>query len=171
MDFTTALTRLLSDPKLRQAFREDRAALAARLGLIEPDAAALVALDADDLDEQARMLIRKRFAEVARLLPETIHRLGAAAEQAFSDYAAAHWPTGHDRHPRDAAAFGLHLIRTGNVNACRAEIHRVAFASGRRRWAVHLVPVLTTRGRSRTVLQILHRRRDGSLRERWLHAW
>src|SRR5262245_47434545 len=109
INFNTALGRLLRDPVLRLQFRGEPAAAVRALELRESDRHRVLGVDADQLDRQAEELLRKRFHEVARLMPRTIERLGADAYDEFERYAIGYWPSGHRRHVDDAARFGEYL--------------------------------------------------------------
>jgi uncharacterized protein (UPF0276 family) len=57
VDLTTALAHVLTSPRLRAAFRQSPRDLACRLGVAEEHTDCFVALDADELDDQADDLI------------------------------------------------------------------------------------------------------------------
>jgi hypothetical protein len=57
---TTALGRLLTNPSLREQFAREPRAVARRLAVREPDLAFFLSLDAEELEEQAQALERKR---------------------------------------------------------------------------------------------------------------
>src|SRR5947209_20154994 len=75
-DFITTLGRLLRDGNLRDAFAANAAATADFLGLSDAERSAFLSLKPDDLEFQARVLLRKRFEAVQRLLPLTCASLG-----------------------------------------------------------------------------------------------
>jgi len=154
-EFTTVLGRLLADPALRAELRGDPDALARRL---DADPEALRALDAGELERQADTLVDKRFHEVEKLLPATIAGLGDAAARVFGEHAARSWPEGHRRHAEDAAAFGA-FLEGRHLPRCRAELNRLRFAMGRKRFSFRFVPDARIGGRARRALQILYRRR------------
>lgn len=155
-DFSSALARLLKDAELRRRFRDDPAATVDEL-LSEPsDRAALLEVDPDQLDEQAEGLVRKRFTEVAKLLPRSMASLGASAFSFFSEHAANFWPEGRRRHIDDAASFARYLRRRGVSAACEAELNAAIFAGGERLVAVRLSRIIVGR-RRRRALQILFR--------------
>lgn len=104
-DLTGALARLLSDRVLRADFANRPEDIARRFALTPNDHAILVAMDPAALEQQARGLLEKRRGEVARLLPRTWRLLGQMAPAWFDEYASAHWPSGHLRHPHDALRF------------------------------------------------------------------
>src|SRR5580658_6887219 len=102
IDFTAALGRLLRDGALRDALAADPRALVARLGVRASDQPALLQLAPDDLEFQARVLLRKRFDSLRRILPETCARLGDEAWSSFYSYARLEWPSGDDPATLDA---------------------------------------------------------------------
>lgn len=106
MNVVEAVAALLSDPGLRATFRDDRAAWIKAVGVDADEAPTLQALDLEELETQAGLLIDKRAGEVAELIPRTRAGLGSRFEPLFADYAAgAPWPRGHLRHLRDATRF------------------------------------------------------------------
>jgi hypothetical protein len=145
-DLTRAIARLLVDEELRR----DPVAAAERLGIPE-----LARLDPAQLEAQARTLLRKRFHEVRKLVPQTIANLGPQAACRFEEFAHGFWPTGHRRHLQDALRFCEALGSQAN----RAETHRVRFALGPGRMALYVVSDLLLLGRRRRALQILFRGR------------
>jgi len=169
VDFTTALGRLLRDPKLRAAFRRDPHAAAARLGIRDSDREAVAALDADGVEAQARTLLEKRLHEVATLLPLTFARLGPEGSRRFLEHAQAEWPEGHTRHLEDAASFGGLLEVGGDRRLCRAELNRVRFALGRSRFSVRAVRGVPLGGRFRLAVQVLWQSRTRTPKERFLY--
>ncbi len=166
-DFTTALARLLTDRSLLESYRVDARETAERLSVRPSDVDAFLSLDAADLEAQAETLVRKRFHEVAGMIPETITGLGGREEarHAFEEYAATRWPGGHRRHLADAVAFCAHLLGQERRTVCRAEYHRLRFVLCRRRFAIHLVRDLVVDGRARPALQILYGARGDSPRQ------
>ena len=165
-DLTTALARLLTDATLRDTYRQDRRLAAQRLSVGRGDIDAFCSLDPTGLDNQAKTLLKKRFHEASRILPETCSRLGQDARTWFWKYAQTHWPEGHRRHLEDAVCFCDFLIDTDNRNVCQSELNRLRFALEGRRLAVHLVrDLLVIGGRRRRAIQILYRSRDGTPRQ------
>lgn len=169
MNLTTALARLLTDPQLRQQFRHDRQLVVEQFGIKDPDRAALIAMDIDDLDRQAVGLLNKRFYEIRRLIPRTIDRLGPDARATFDRYAVDHWPTGHRRHWIDAAKFCEWLAEHHHDSVCRAELNGVRFELSERRWAVFWVNDLMVGGQPQVAVQWFTRRDDGQVRYRYFH--
>ena len=159
MDFTTALARLLTDPAVRETYKTDRHAVARRLSVRDVDLDAFVSLDVNGVVEQAAGLLRKRFHEVAQLLPSTISQLGPQARTHFFEYAPTRWPTGYRRHLEDAELFCRHLTACDIRSVCPVEWNRMRFFMSRRRWSVHLIRTLMIDGRPRRAIQVLYRAR------------
>ena len=151
------LALLLKDPGLRAELRRDPRRTLTSLGA-DPE----LDLNPEDLELQARTLVDKRFHEVAKLLPATLHTLGGEAGRIFGEHAAVYWPEGHRRHERDAEAFLVFLEARG-LRFSRAEARRVRFLLGDRRWSLGFVPDARVRGGTHAALQLLYRRR-GSVR-------
>lgn len=85
--------------------------MASPRGLDDPEAlgallASPEALRIPELARQARTLRDKRFREVCKLFPEAERR-----RPEFDAYVETFWPSGHDRHRRDAEAFQAFLGR------------------------------------------------------------
>lgn len=163
--FTAALARLLTDRDLRLRFRTEPEHVCNSLGLNDTDAQQLIAVPSEQLDAQATGLIRKRYHEVTRLLPETMSRLGSRRFELFAEFAEQFWPQGQRRHEIDALQFCRHLARTGRCPAAMLEANALRFALGRRKFAVHLVR--TPRCRSRWNVQLFVRRKSHSRQFRW----
>ncbi len=125
------LARLLADPALRRRFESSRESVLNELGLDEQEAQALCQLDLATLNRQAESLIRKRHAEVARLLPATWKQGGDEIVTAFADYARqAPWPEGHQRHWLDAASFCRYLNSRDASPVVVSEQHWINFVVG-----------------------------------------
>jgi len=167
MDFTTALGRLLHDGGLRDAFRENSTALIDAWDLRDDERAAALALDADDLDFQAQVLIRKRFTQTANIIPRTCEELGGNAWPAFLAYARAYWPEHARKELKDAHDFCLFVKQNHPGALCMAEFNRVRFLLGARHFALHFPRHFTGRNRRRRSLQILFRTPGGTWRE-WI---
>lgn len=165
MDFTTALTRLLSDGVLRRAYQQDPEGVARTLSVDECALAPFVALDPGALEIQARLLVNKRFFEVRRMIPQTCALLGAEARTFFWAYAETQWPEGHTRHIQDAVAFCRYLLRLARVKVNRSELNRLRFVLEGRRIRIHLLLDLTIQGWQKSALQILYRNRQGCPRQ------
>lgn len=105
IDFVTALARLLSNATLRAKFIVAPNSVADELNVASLDRSAFVALDPSELEEQATVMINKRWHEVERLIPKTVEGLGTSAQDMFRFFANQDWPTGHRRHPEDALRF------------------------------------------------------------------
>jgi hypothetical protein len=85
-DLQAALARLYRDRALRRQFSQNPAVAAEMLGLSAAETAQLRA-EFDQIERYAESLVRKRFAEVAQLLPRTI---AALAADAFTRFRAFH---------------------------------------------------------------------------------
>ena len=153
-DFISALGRLLHSGDLRDAFAADPAAVAASLSLQGADRTRFMQLDLEDVEFQARVLLRKRFNLVRRALPLTCARLSDNAWAEFQRYGRPNGPTGSDALAYDCCGFCNHLINTKPEAIERAEWNRAKFARDRRRSAVHWLKRLPVRGRNRVGLQI-----------------
>jgi len=160
-DLITATGRLLRDGKLRDAFAVAPAAVAGELGVREADQSMLLALAPADLEAQARVLLRKRFGLVRRLLPMTCARLGDQAWPAFFAWGREGWPEGEEAGYRDADEYAQRLAANRPEAICRPEWNRVRFALGSRRLALHWLRELpnSVHRRSRWGCQILVRGR------------
>ena len=94
-----------NDKRLRASFRTDPVAIARELKIRPPEIALFVAMNPDQLDAQADILVQKRFHEVGKWLPLTFNALGEQAGIEFIAYSATFWPESHRRHLLDAARF------------------------------------------------------------------
>ena len=129
------------------------------MGLSTADVRRLSAIPPEQLDSQAAGLIRKRYHEAARLIPETMSRLGSRSVELFAGFAEGFWPDGHRRHEIDAMEFCRHLAEAGLCATARFEANALRFVIGSRRFAVHFV---RTPGESRRwTWQCLVRRKTG----------
>lgn len=98
------LARLYTDPEIRRQLDEDPAALAAGLGVEGATAENLTAV-ADEIDEFAQALHRKRFGSIRKALPATSKALGKRFREAFIEHAEVFIPSGTDKIRRDILAF------------------------------------------------------------------
>ncbi len=164
-DFVTALARLLCDPAQREAFARDPAAVAALFGVREADRPAFERLAPDEVEMQARVLVRKRFREAAALLPATCAALGAAAWTLFREHARGVWPPSASA---DALAFCDWLRERGEQVSAR-EVNRLRFTAQGRRFALRVVR--SSSPRALPEFQLLFQRRtrvaEWSLRLGW----
>jgi hypothetical protein len=155
IDFTNALARLLQDGRLRDQFSADPESFVGRLKLHESDHAALLALNVDDLECQAQVLLRKRLDAVRHVIPMTCQKLGDLMWPLFSKYARTWWPKETPVAAADAYDFCSYIksVHSEDVNAL--EWNRLHFAFSRKFMAVHL----PRRGAAwnKTALQILFR--------------
>lgn len=161
LDFTTALTRLLSDAALRADFKSDRDATAASLIEDTAERDLLLQLSEAEIDAQADALLNKRAGQVAGFLPLTWQQLGTTAAQTFRQYANdSAWPQTHRRHQLDAIGFGEWLEHNNAVELVRHELRRAQFAASDKQVSICLVNhpsvLITARG-----VLILRRTRTG----------
>jgi hypothetical protein len=157
IDFAMALSRLLRDGSLRDAFAADPIRLTRGLGVSDDAFQALVSLSPAELEIQANVLLRKRFDEVRRLLPVTCSRIGKVAWSSFKEYARRHWPQQVPMVLSDAQAFCV-FLRVHNPQAlCRSEANRVVFAGSDKRFSLSLVPDLPRREQTHFGIQLLLR--------------
>jgi hypothetical protein len=157
IDFATALSRLLRDGSLRDAFAADPIRLTRELGVSDDDFQALVSLSPAELEIQANVLLRKRFDEVRRLLPVTCSRIGKVAWSSFKGYARSHWPQHVPMALCDARAFCI-FLRLHNTQAlCRSEENRVVFAGSDKRFSLSFVPDVPRGQRTHFGIQLLLR--------------
>ena len=167
VDFITALGRLLRDGALRDALAAQPRAVAAQLGVLASDRAALLELDQEDLEFQARVLLRKRLDAVRRVIPQTCRQLDTQAWPNFLRYARTTWADGENPTAQDAFGFCRFLEQRNASALCPAEWHRLQFALSKQRFAIHRVRWRTKQGKTRPALQFLLRPAPNRWRE-WL---
>lgn len=167
VDFVTALARLLRSGQLRDAFAADPQAVMGEMRVRAGDRAAVLQLIPADLEFQAVILLRKRYAWVCRSLPRTCGALGERAWPEFQTYARSYWPFGTKATARDVVGFCDHLQRTGRGTVCPLEGQRARFVSETRRFAIRYVHASRNAGHRRRALQVFFRHRPGSWHE-WL---
>jgi len=155
-DFTSALAQLLVNPALRDTFSSSPQAAADLLNLNGADRSLFVALQADQIERQAQLLITKRMRETFVLLPLTVKALGATAAAHFSEYATGYWPEGHRRHSLDALNFG-EFLRSRQLPLNKSEYNRVRFGNKHRGVRVCFVKDALINGERRHAMQILYR--------------
>lgn len=156
--FTTALAKLLSDPRWLEAYKSDRQDAARQLHLAESDLTAFLSLDEDSLTQQAASLINKRFYEVSQIARFTVRILGQRARALFKEFAPSSWPEGHRRHLVDAAEFCRHLKRT-KQEYCRPELNYLEFLLSKRRFSVRHVRDFYVHNQPRFAIQVLYRKK------------
>src|SRR4051812_3819008 len=96
-NFTDALALLLSDSRLRSNFAQNSLHMARLLQIQEEDMPLFLNLPLDKLEEQAAGIIKKRFSEIKKLIPETISRI-KKPQDSFQQFADTFWPSTHLRH-------------------------------------------------------------------------
>ena len=155
---TEALTRLLSDADLRDVYRRDGLEAASELSLSADDLSAFLSLDPSEVDRQAQGLISKRFYEVSRLIPQTLHSVGDASRRHFHEYATQFWPMGHQRHLIDAVEYCGYL-KDNNLSLviCRSELNWLRFSVSRTTCSIHFVADLVVHGKRRRAIQLFFR--------------
>lgn len=129
MDLQRAIARLLQEGSLRDEFARNPSAAAAGLDLEPRDCAAFGRLVPEDVEFQARVLMRKRFHAVRALVPMTCENLGDAAWPRFVAYARNH---SESVVARDALAFcGAEATKVSALERQRLEFilasHRFAY--------------------------------------------
>lgn len=159
IDFTTALARLLSDRALRAQFAKDPDQALDAIDVVDGDRSALLAVDVTGLCAQAESLLDKRCHEASAWIPSTWGMLGDSAAALFREYANRAWPACHPRPIIDATAFCRWLQHQRHATVCEAEVNRLEFRAGARRWMMGVVRNICIGGRTRSALQILYRGR------------
>ena len=160
METLTALGRLLLDGGLRDAFKADPSKTLGQMGLPESESAALLAIPPDDLEYQAKILIRKRFKLIQPLLRETLSRDEAATQSLFFKYGRIHQPTGDPPAIRDAVGFCRHC-KIGDP----LELNRLKFQLSTARLRPRLVFGARRGGRRFYGLQLLYRNGKKEVKE------
>lgn len=164
LDFTTALGRLLRDGRLRDDFARAPEAVADALAIDPVERPDFLELAPEELEVQARVLLRKRYDVVKEYLPSTCRQLGQQAWSCFQEFGRQFWPAGGEG-AADAAAFAAFIRQNYPSASHQVELNRWRFAiSGRRIWAgfVRDLDVGDTRKRG---MQILIRTAPGVCRE------
>ncbi len=122
------LARLYTDPKLRNAFFADPAAVAREFGIGSAEASELAAAVGTELEYFARTLLRKRMSEAKKLLPEVSREIGDRFEALFAEFAEEFVPDSSKKHLLDAYQFTSFLIgRQIALKAAAADRSRLAF--------------------------------------------
>lgn len=138
VDFITALGRVLHDGALRDALAENPDAFVRRIGLREADRPAFLKLVPADLEFQAAVLLRKRFALLKPMLPATIRLLGKEAWPEFAVYSRSAPLPPHAATVCDAFGFCTHLQRRRPEVVCPVELNRSDFAFHQRRFSARI---------------------------------
>ena len=167
IDLITALGRLLRDGNLRDAFAASPQAVAGRINLGRHDWPAFLQLVPEDLEFQARILLRKRLELVRQLLPETVRRLGENFRPHFLEYARVNWPDEPRAALHDAFQFCGRIKPPQLVS--KSEWNRLRFALSEKHLAVHCLLRETLRGKTRLRLQVFFRGRSKQWREFIFH--
>jgi len=159
------LGRLLCDGALRDALARAPAETVERVGLAEPVRAAVLALNCDDLEFQARILLRKRFQAVLPLLPATAAALADKAWPLFLGFGRTAAPSGKPPELHDANGFLQILFRSSPNLVVHSEANRIRFAFKRQRFACYFSRALLVRNRCRCGLQLFLRQNANCYRE------
>jgi hypothetical protein len=165
IDFITALGRLLRDGSLRDAFAVDSGTVAAQMHLRRTDLSAFLQLIPDELEFQARILLRKRFELTRTLLPETTRRLGDQGWPLFFEYGRANWPAEPRAGLQDAFQFCQRLDQLTPETVRKSERNRLQFALSEKHLAIHWHLLETVRGKARPMMQLFYRGRSPMWRE------
>jgi hypothetical protein len=165
IDFITALGRLLRDGSLRDAFAGDPATVAAQIHLRRTDIPAFRQLIPDELEFQARILLRKRFELTRTFLPETTRRLGDQGWALFLEYGRASWPAEPRAGLQDAFQFCQRLDQLTPKIVSKSERNRLQFALSEKHLAIHWHLLETMRGKARPMMQLFYRGRSPMWRE------
>ena len=165
IDFITALGRLLRDGNLRDVYAAQPDTVAARLDLRPEDRPAFRQLVPEDVEFQARILLRKRFDLVRRFLPDTERRLGEKAWPLFLDYARVNWPAEPRATLRDAGQFCRRLRQQQPSLVSQSEWNRLRFALSEKSFAIHWQLRGEAGGTVRPRVQIFYRGRSRRWRE------
>jgi hypothetical protein len=148
-DAVEAMGLLLRDRELRQRFAKDRHAVIKELDVASDDHAYLLSLDVEQLEAQADSLIRKRRAEVVRLVPNTWSCLGKSALSSFQEYVDhSTWPQGHRRHLLDSLGFCQFLEERKRLGYLKSEHHWIGFLASDRFCSIRVVEDLMIRERA-----------------------
>jgi len=134
IDFVTALGRLLHDVRLREAFREDRARTVEALNVCATDCQAVLRLTPDEVEFQARVLLRKRLNAIRRWIPVTCERLGDRLWATFVDYSNRKSTLSDGT--KDACCFAEYVAAAVSAAGCSSEVNRLHFATGRSRFCL-----------------------------------
>jgi hypothetical protein len=170
INLTTALTRLLSDTQLRSAYGIDRYRVAREMSIAQCDFEAFVALDMRDLEQQAQCLIDKRYYEVARLLPQTVKRLGSDAQHLFVKH-ASFWPVGHRRHLIDAIEYCRYVNSRHPEKIVQAELTWLRFQVSNRWLAIYRIVDVDSHGKKNKSVHLFVRMRNGEVRRLKFRFW
>jgi hypothetical protein len=124
------LARLSTDAALRARYAVDPAGVASEFGLSPAEAASFDRLPAEQLDDFARSLVRKRLGAVESLLPLTRRAFGPARFASwFGRHARTHGPSGIKKHRDDAVAFASFLAGEASDPPWLADLARLESAA------------------------------------------
>ena len=126
IDLTTAIAKLLSSASLRAEYSESPILVAQKIGLHSNHFPMFAALDTQQIEQQSKTLLDKRWHEVQKLIPRTVAELADEATELFMYYANQEWPEGHRRHQLDAFHFLKFLSANQILKPCGMEVQRLA---------------------------------------------
>ncbi len=167
IDLITALGRMLGNGIWRDRFAEDPHALAEQFRLRESDREAFTKLRVEDLEFQARILLRKRYALLRHFFPHTCKLIGSTAAHEFESYARTPESGVQPKPSKEALSFCEHVRSASPERVCGMELNRLRFEHGTRKIAWHFVWIPNPSPARRPGMQILVRQRQGTSRE-WL---
>lgn len=135
------------------------------MGLDQADLQRVLNLEGDDLEFQARVLLRKRFEAVRKFVPKTCAKLPEHGWPEFLRYTNAIERTGDTSLAHDARGFCSYIVNTTPAAVCADELNRMNFVLGCARAAIHVVRPLSVRGKLRPGLQLFIRRSNNRAHE------
>ena len=163
IDFITALGRLLHDVRLRDAFRKDRVRTVEKLNVSATDRETIDGLALEEVEFQARILLKKRLNAIQRRLPTTCERLGYRLWTTFVDYSGKVSSQGNPT--EDACRFAEYVAMAVPAAKCPSEVNRWQFAAGRALFSVRFTRDAGTSMFGGSALQVFVRWRDDKWRE------
>lgn len=155
-DFTTALSRLLSNATLRKIFFLNPEDVITEFSLSTKDQNSLLSLSFDELEIQASTLLNKRLHEVQKMIPATFAYDKLLLSSEFFNYAQNYWPTGYNKHSLDAVHFCQYL-KLNKLAFNASELNRLKFLSKQRHFAVYFHKKLQVNDHQHFALQIMYR--------------
>lgn len=163
------LACLLKSGALRDRYALDPEGVLAALHIRKSEWPAFASLPPDDLEFQSRILLRKRFTEVKKLLPQTCASLGDPAWAAFQSYGREHWPSDTGGAIEDALSFHAAAFEQFPKRVCNTERNRLRFRLSTRRFEIHWVRDATLSRVCPYGIQVLLRWNARDLRDWTLH--
>lgn len=163
------LACLLRSGALRERYAIDPKGVLAALHIRAEDLPTFAALTPNDLEFQARILLRKRFTEVQELLPQTCAALGDQAWIVFQSYARDHWPSDAGGAAEDALSFHAAAAARFPRRVCDPERNRLRFRNSNSRLRIYGVRDASLNSRCPYGIQILVRFTARDWRDWTLH--